>query len=105
MFELYVTRLRIGSEMQQAVSAIHKLAITHISSNNGNNGIECRWTRSGGGAAAASPIDICMRYLSAQLDAGASLRANGTLSSHRVALEKWRPPRSTDHTAVSARNK
>lgn len=28
--------------------------------------------------------DICMRYLSAQLDAGASLRANGTLSNDRA---------------------
>lgn len=32
----------------------------------------------------AEPIDICMRYLSAQLDAGESLRANGTLSKDRA---------------------
>lgn len=44
-----------------------------------------RWSGGCGGQTLRSfAIDICMRYLSAQLDAGASLRANGTLSSNRA---------------------
>lgn len=63
---------------------------------------------SGRGAAEARerrPIDICMRYLSAQLDAGATLRANGTLSNDRVRpLERLRPPRNRDHTVTRTLN-
>lgn len=53
------------------------------------------------GPVRTEPIDICMRYLSTQLDAGATLRANGTLSNDRApSFEKWGPPQNTDHTLI-----